>query len=61
MTTKQIAINVIQDMPDSAMWAGIEERIRFLAAIDKALADIKSGKVIPHKEVKENLNKWLSR
>jgi len=53
MTSKEIAIKIIQDLPDSATWADIEERIRFVAAIDKGLSDIKSGKVIPHKEVKE--------
>ena len=46
--------------PDSASWADIEERIRFLGALDKGLADIKSGQVIPHKDVKESLKKWLS-
>ena len=61
MTSKEIAIKTIQDLPDSVTWADIEERIRFLSAIDKGLADIKSGKVIPHKEVKESLTKWLSK
>ena len=57
MTRKEIAIKSIQDLPDSVTWADIEERIRFLAAIDRGLADIKSGKIIPHKEVKESLKK----
>ena len=61
MTSKEIAIKIIQDLPDSVTWADIEERIRFLAGIDRGLADIKSGKIIPHKEVKESLKKWLSR
>jgi predicted transcriptional regulator len=61
MTTKDIAIKTIQDLPDSATWEDIEERIRFLAAIDKGLADIKAGKVIPHEQVKESLKEWLSR
>jgi predicted transcriptional regulator len=61
MTSKEIAIKIIQDLPDSVTWADIEERIRFLAAIDRGLADIKSGKILPHKEVKESLKKWLSR
>ena len=42
-------------------WADIEERIRFLAAIDRGLDDIKSGKVVPHEEVKDSLKKWLSK
>ena len=61
MTSKEIAIKIIQDLPDSVTWADIEERIRFVAAIDRGLADIKSGKIVPHKEVKESLKKWLSR
>jgi predicted transcriptional regulator len=61
MTTKEKAIKTIQDLPDSVTWADIEERIRFLAGIDKGLADIKSGKTLPHQEVKESLKKWLSK
>lgn len=60
MMSKEIAIKTIQDLPDSVTRADIEERIRFLAGIDKGLADIKSGKIVPHKEVKESLKKWLS-
>jgi predicted transcriptional regulator len=44
-------------LPDSVTWADLEKRIRFFAAIDRGLADIKSGKTIPHKEVKESLEK----
>ena len=50
----------IQELPENATWEEVEERIRFLAAIEKGRDDIKSGKVIPHEEVKKNLEKWLS-
>jgi predicted transcriptional regulator len=61
MTSKEMAIKTIQELPDSVTWADIEERIHFLSAIDKGLDDIKSGKVVPHEEVKESLKKWLSK
>ena len=61
MTRKDIAIKTIQTLPDSATWAEIEERIRFLAAIDQGLEDMRAGKVIPHEEVKASLHKWLSK
>lgn len=61
MTTKDIALKTIERLPDSATWADIEERVRFLAAIDKGLDDIRAGRVIPHKEVKRSLEKWLSK
>ena len=60
MSTKDLAIKTIQELPDSASWTDIEDRIRFLAAIDKGLEDIKSGKTIPHEEVKESLKRWLT-
>ena len=61
MTTKEKAIKTIQELPDTVTWSDIEERIRFLAAIDKGLEDIKAGRLIPHEEVKESLKKWLSK
>jgi predicted transcriptional regulator len=60
MTSKEIAIKTIQGLPDSATWNDIEERIRFLAAIEEGLEDIKAGRVIPHQDVKESLQQWLS-
>jgi predicted transcriptional regulator len=60
MTRKEIAIKTIQDLPDSATWADIEDRIRFLAGIDMGLADIRAGRVVPHEQVRESLKKWLS-
>jgi len=61
MTSKDLAIKAIEELPDSATWEDIEERVRFLAAIDKGLADIKAGRVVPHEEVKESLRQWLSK
>jgi predicted transcriptional regulator len=59
MTSKDIAIKTIQELPDSARWEDIEEQVRFLGAIDKGLADIKASRVVPHEEVKESLRQWL--
>jgi predicted transcriptional regulator len=52
MTKKEIAIRTIQGLSDSASWADIEERIRLLVGIDRGLADIKAGKVVPHEQVR---------
>jgi predicted transcriptional regulator len=60
MTTKEIAVKSIAELPDSATWEDIEERVRFLAAVDRGLEDIRQGKLIPHAEVKASLAKWLS-
>jgi predicted transcriptional regulator len=59
MTNKDLAIKTIQELPDSATWADIEEPVRFLAAIDKGLEDIRAGRVVPHDKVRESLRKWV--
>ncbi len=61
MTSKDVAIKMIQELPDSATWEDIEECVRFLAGIDRGSADIKTGKVVPHEKVRESLKKWLAR
>jgi len=50
-----MATKTIQELPDSARWEDIEERVRFLSGIDKGLADIKAGRVVVHEAVKESL------
>lgn len=60
MTRKETAIDTIRKLPDSATWDDIEERIRFLAAINKGLDDVKNGRVVAHEDVKESLKQWLS-
>lgn len=55
-----MAIHAIGELADSATWEDIEERVRFLSAIDKGLADVRAGKVVAHEEVKESLKKWLA-
>ena len=52
MPQKELAIKMIQELPDSATWAEIGERIRFLAGIDRGLADIKAGRVVLHEQVR---------
>ena len=61
MTTKEIAIQKIRELPDSATWEDIEERVRFVAAVEKGSEQIKEGRTIPHDQVKKNLESWLSR
>ena len=55
MTSKEMPIKTVQELPDLVTLADIEERIWFLAVIDRGLADTKSGKIVPHNEVKESL------
>ena len=59
MSTKELALDTIRKLPDNVSWEEIEERIQFLAAVERGRQDIREGKVIPHQEVKENLKACL--
>ena len=60
MTTKQIAIQTIQRLPDDATWDDIQERIRFVAGVRKGLRELDEGKGIPHDRVSEEFAEWLT-
>jgi len=61
MNAKDAAIKSLNDLPESATWEQIEEKIHFLAAIDKGIEDIRQGRLIPHDEIKKSLEKWISK
>ncbi len=60
MTTKQIAIQTIQELPDDATWDEIQERIRFVAGVHMGLRELDEGKGIPHDRVREEFAEWLT-
>jgi predicted transcriptional regulator len=60
MSTKELALETIRDLHEDASWQEIEERIHFLAAIDKAREEIRRGEVVPHEEVRNLIGQWLT-
>ena len=60
MTTKDIAIHKIEDLPEEATWDDIQERINFVAGVRKGLRELDEGKGIPHDRVKEEFAQWLT-
>jgi hypothetical protein len=61
MTTKELAIQAINRLPDSADWMQIEERIHFVAGLRKGLYELDHGEGIAHSVVREEFAEWLSR
>ena len=47
MTTKEVAIRSIQELPEEATWEDIQERINFVAGVRKGLRELDEGKGIP--------------
>jgi predicted transcriptional regulator len=60
MTTKEIALRTIEQLPENASWEDIQERINFVAAVRKGLRELDEGKGIPHDQVKEEFAEWLT-
>ena len=60
MTTKEIALKTIEQLPANASWEDIQERINFVAAVRKGLRELDEGKGIPHDRVKEEFAEWLT-
>jgi len=60
MTTKDIAINSLRELPENATWEDIQERINFLAGIQEGLRELDAGKGIPHEEIEKEFARWLS-
>lgn len=61
MSTKELAMETIRHLPDDASWQEIEERIRFLAAIEKGRDDVRNGRLVPHEEVRDLLQAWTTK
>jgi hypothetical protein len=60
MTTKEIALKTIEQLPENASWEDIQERINFVVAVRKGLRELDEGKGIPYKKVKEKFAEWLT-
>ena len=61
MTTKEIALKTIEQLPADVSWEDIQERINFIVAVHKGLRELDDGKGISHDRVKEDFAKWLTR
>jgi len=60
MTTKEIAIHTIDELPDDATWDDVQERINFVVGVRKGLRELDEGKGIPHDRVREEFAQWLT-
>ena len=60
MTTKEIALKTVNDLPEDASWEDIQERINFVAGVRKGFRELDEGKGIPHEKVREEFAEWLT-
>ncbi len=59
MSTKELAIKTIEDLPESATWEDIEEKIRFISGVEKGMNSLDEGKGFPIDEVEAMIEEWV--
>lgn len=60
MSTKELAIRSLQELPEDATWEDVQERINFIAGVRRGLRELDEGKGIPHDRVRAEFAEWLT-
>lgn len=60
-TDKQIALNALQRMPESATLDEISEELAILAAIRRGEVAAEAGQTLTHDEVKQRSASWTGK
>ncbi len=60
MSTKELALKTIQELPEDVDWESIKERIHFMSAVEKGLKELDEGKGIPLEEVERDMKEWIT-
>ena len=55
---KELAINIIKDLPDDIDMMGIIEALYIRLEIEKGINDVENGRVISHEELKKEIETW---
>jgi hypothetical protein len=58
-STKQVALELIQRLPDDVTLEDIMYELYFRQAIDQGLKEAEEGKVVPHSQVMQEALEWL--
>lgn len=60
MTSKEIALKTIEQLPENVSWEEIQERINFIVGVRKGLRELDEGQGAPHDKVREEFAEWLT-
>ncbi len=61
MSTKELALKTIAELPENVSWEDIKERIYFISAVEKGLHELDVGEGITHEEIVREAKEWVSR
>lgn len=60
MSDKQVVIDAVSKLPDTAKLDDILANLTLLAKIREGLADADAGRVVPHEQVKREFRSWIT-
>ena len=58
-STKQVALKLIENLPDDASLEEVMYELYFRQRVDRGLRELDEGKTVSHAEIKRSLAKWL--
>jgi len=61
LSDKQLALDALNRMPDSATLQQISEELAILAAIRRGEAEVDAGRVLSHEDVRQRSATWTSQ
>ena len=60
MSSKEMVLEVVQQMPSESTLEKISEKTAILAAIERGEKAIREGRTFTHEEVQQRLSRWTS-
>jgi predicted transcriptional regulator len=61
MSTKQIVLDLLQNLPEDVSLQDVAREIEFVSAVRQGLAEIDCGERIPIEEIERELPSWVIR
>jgi predicted transcriptional regulator len=61
MTDKQLIMETLGGLPESASWEQIQEEFSILAAIKEGLRAADAGELVPHEEAVKLVESWATK
>jgi len=58
-TFREIAIDVIRQLPDDVSIDDIIDKLKFIKIIKRGIEDLEAGNTVTHKEAEQVLDRWL--
>ena len=61
MTDRQLILDAVRKMPETASLAEILDELRLLQSVAQGMADTEKGKVTLHDDVAKQMRAWITK